>query len=225
MGILSRLGLTSWQDPNMPRWKDNRLQGNRISCNTTTILNHKKTKEINSNQYLIDYKHARYQFCDASYSQAMGFTRNSVHWCPDPWAKQPYFLTWWITSSLFSTFAHNFLFYRHMIIQVIFWFSSTLASSKVCSSFRFANNYWVVLEQRKYSISLISSLGILFFSSYWDGEATIQGGQTRGHLFFVITGIAPNFMAHSFAYSADWSGTTIQCFIEFLIFRQTHGLY
>ena len=84
MGVLSQLGLTSWQDPNMPLWKDNGLQGNRISCNTITILSHKKTTEINSNQYLIDYKHARYQFCDASYSQTMGFTRNSVHWRPHP---------------------------------------------------------------------------------------------------------------------------------------------
>ena len=28
----------------------------------------------------------------------------------------------------------------------------------------------------KYRISLISSLGLLFFLLYWDGEATIQGG-------------------------------------------------
>ena len=45
-----------------------------------------------------------------------------------------------------------------------------------------------------YGISLISSPGLVFFSSYWDGETTIREGLlTKGAFIPHYYRIAPNF--------------------------------
>ena len=51
-----------------------------------------------------------------------------------------------------------------------------------------------------YRISFISSPGLLIFSSYWDGEATIGGGILNEEAFILrYCRVAPIFEAHSFA--------------------------
>ena len=65
-----------------------------------------------------------------------------------------------------------------------------------------------------YRISLISSPGLLFFSSYWDGEATIQGRLlNEGGVYSLLLLYRGKFSRRIiFTFFMDWSGTTNQYF-------------
>ena len=74
-------------------------------------------------------------------------------------------------------------------------------------------------------ISLITSLGLLFFSSYWGVEAIIRGGySTRGTFISRYCRIAPNFCGAEFCVFGGlvWNHESVLYRIPRLLQTHTH---